>query len=68
METRTVEVPAIHCGNCTRTIENELSDLAGVTSVEADATSKQVTVAFGPPATWTRIEALLEEIGFPPAH
>jgi copper chaperone CopZ len=67
METRTVQVPTIHCGNCTRTIQNELSDLDGVTKVTADPETKQVTVEFGPPTSWTEIAGLLDEIGFPAA-
>ncbi|MBW2522883.1 MAG: heavy-metal-associated domain-containing protein [Deltaproteobacteria bacterium] len=67
METRTVLCPGIHCGNCTRTIQNELGELAGVDAVEANAESKQVTVTFGTPASWEQISALLAELGFPPS-
>jgi copper chaperone CopZ len=67
METRTVQVPSIHCGNCTRTIQNELSDLDGVAKVTADPGTKQVTVEFGPPTRWADIADLLDEIGFPAA-
>lgn len=67
MITKTVTVPAIHCGHCTRTIERELRDLAGVRDVKADLDTRNVTVAWEPPATWEQIVALLEEIGYPPA-
>ncbi len=66
--TRTVVCPAISCGHCTRTIENELAELAGVTRVAADVASRRVTVTWGPPADWEAIAALLREIGFPPAE
>lgn len=66
MESRTVVVPAISCGHCTHTIRAELSELDGVETVEADVTTKQVSVRFAPPADWERIRALLVEIGFPP--
>ena len=67
MESRTVHVPNISCGHCTQTIENEVGELAGVASVEADAQTKQVTIRFAPPTTWPEIEALLSEIGYAPA-
>jgi len=67
MITKTVTVPAIHCGHCTMTIERELKDITGVCEVKADLNTRNVTVAWEPPATWEQIAALLEEIGYPPA-
>lgn len=67
MQTKTFTVPNISCGHCTHTIKMELSGLAGVQSVEAGMDSQQVTVAWGEPATWDQIEALLVEINYPPA-
>lgn len=66
MTTKTFVVPNISCGHCTSTIELELSDLVGVTGVNADQESKQVTVSWEEPATWESIEALLTEINYPP--
>jgi copper chaperone CopZ len=66
MTTKTFAVPAIHCGHCTMTIERELKDLVGVREVKAAQDTKNVTVAWEPPATWEKIEALLQEIGYPP--
>ena len=68
MSTKTVSVPAINCGHCTNTIELELGELAGVSSVKADVDSKQVTVDWDEPANWDQIEALLVEIDFPPVE
>ena len=68
METRTFVVPNISCGHCTHTIETELTDVAGVKSVNAEEATKQVTVAFDAPATWDKIVATLEEINYPPAN
>lgn len=65
MNTKTVNVPAINCSHCTHTIEMEVSELEGVTSVAADETSKDVTIEWQEPATWDEIKALLEEIDFP---
>jgi copper chaperone len=67
MESKTVVVPNISCGHCTHTVETELSDIAGVTSVKADMDSKQVVVEWGDPATWEQIKAMLVEINYPPA-
>ncbi len=66
MESKTFVVPNISCGHCTHTVEMEVGDLAGVSSVKADKDSKQVTVAWDAPATWGQIEALLQEINYPP--
>lgn len=66
MEERIVQVPSISCGHCVATIQRELSELEGVAAVSADATTKAVTVAWVPPASWEAIRGLLEEIGFPP--
>ena len=66
MATKTIKVPAISCGHCTDTIERELSELDGITSVQANKDSKMVTVQWiEPPVTWNLIADLLHEIGFP---
>lgn len=66
MESKTFTVPNISCGHCTRTIETEVAELAGVSSVQADQASKQVTVQWDSPASWPQIQALLQEINYPP--
>lgn len=66
MTTRTFTVPNISCGHCTHTIEMELGDLAGVTSAKADQETQQVTVTWEEPATWEKIQSLLQEINYPP--
>lgn len=68
MATKTFTVPNISCSHCTRTIEMEVGELAGVQSVQADEATKQVTVAFDDPASWESIQALLVEIEYPPAE
>jgi copper chaperone len=65
MNTLTVKAPAISCGHCVHTIESELSELPGITTVKAEQNSKLVTIAFDDPATKEKIEALMEEIGYP---
>lgn len=66
MESKSFTVPNISCAHCTHTIEMELGDLAGVTSVKADQESRQVSVTWEDPASWEKIEALLREINYPP--
>ncbi|HET6443012.1 MAG TPA: heavy-metal-associated domain-containing protein [candidate division Zixibacteria bacterium] len=66
MATKTFTVPNISCGHCTHTIEMELGEVAGVTRVEADQETQQVTVVWEEPATWGNIQSLLQEINYPP--
>ena len=65
MTTVTYTVPAIHCGHCTHTIEMEVSELQGVTSVKADQATKQVQITFEEPANEEKIRSLLAEIDYP---
>ena len=66
MSTVTYSVPAVSCGHCKMRIERSVGELAGVGSVDVDVDSKQAAVTYGPPATPAEIEALLDEIGYPP--
>jgi copper chaperone len=66
MNTVTYTIPAISCNHCVHTIKMEVSELSGVKSVDADATSKKATVVFDHPATEEQIVALLKEIHYAP--
>ncbi len=67
MATRTFRVPNISCGHCVMTIQRELGDLAGVTSVRAEQDTKMVTVEWRESETnWEAIRGLLHEINYPP--
>lgn len=68
MQTKTVRVPNIGCAGCVRTIQNEVAEVAGVTSVKADVNSKLVTVNWDDKTSWSEIEAKLVEIEYPPAE
>jgi len=61
----TLTVPNINCEHCVHTIQTELADLAGVTSVKADSTSKKVLIVFETPADEIRIRETLAEINYP---
>ena len=65
MNTVTYTVPAIHCGNCTHTIELEVGELQGVQSVKADEATRQVVISFDDPASEEDIKSLLAEINYP---
>ncbi len=68
MQSKTFEVPNISCGHCVMTIQNEVSELTGVSKVEASQDTRMVTVEFDAPATWETIKATLVEINYPPAE
>ncbi len=68
MQSKTFSVPNISCGHCVMTIKNEVSELAGVSRVEADQQTKVVRVEWDAPATWDQIKARLIEINYPPAE
>jgi len=63
--TATYTVPNINCMHCVHTIKNELLEIEGVTSVEADAATKQVVVQFADPATEEKLLETLAEINYP---
>lgn len=65
MTTLTVKAPAISCGHCVHTIQNEVRALAGVQAVQAAQDTKLVTITFDAPATEAQIERLMAEIGYP---
>ncbi|PJF47965.1 MAG: cation transporter [Chloroflexi bacterium] len=66
MNTKTFRIPNIGCDGCARTIQNELKDLPGVTSVQADPATKMVTVTWDEPARWDAIREKLIAIHYPP--
>lgn len=65
MTTVTYSIPNISCGHCVHTIQSELSELLGVTSVKADQATKTAVIQFDTPATEAQIKALLLEINYP---
>ena len=67
MKTVTYSVPNISCKHCTHTITMELSELEGVSEVEADVQTQLVKVTFEAPATEQIIIDTLAEINYPVA-
>jgi copper chaperone len=69
MTSKTVKVPSISCGHCVATIEREVGELDGVSAVQADAVSRNVTVQWDPDRiSWDSIESLMAEIHYAPAE
>ena len=68
MTSLTLHVPNISCAHCVHTIQTELGELPGVRRVQANEQTKNVTVAFEPPASSDSIRALLAEIDYPADH
>ncbi|MBN2048093.1 MAG: heavy-metal-associated domain-containing protein [Anaerolineaceae bacterium] len=67
MATVKYHIPRISCMHCVKTIQLELGDLEGVSSVNVELANKDAEVTYDAPATEAQIVALLEEIGYPPA-
>jgi len=65
MEKQTITISNISCGHCVATIQKELQELDGITSVEGDPQGKTITVVWESPATTSQIEDKLTEIGYP---
>jgi copper ion binding protein len=65
MKNLTLQVDTISCNHCVNTIQMELAELDGVSSVTASADSKTVEVSFSDPATEEMILDLLTEINYP---
>ena len=66
MKSVTYSIPNISCNHCVHTINTEVSDVAGVQSVEANADTKTAVVVFDTPATEEQIVAVLREINYAP--
>jgi copper chaperone CopZ len=65
MKSVTYSVPNISCKHCTHTITMELSELEGVSKVDADVQTRLVTVTFDDPATEQQLKDTLAEINYP---
>ena len=65
MTKETFSIPNISCGHCTTAIQNELTDLEGVTRVDGQIQAKTVTVEWDEPVTRDQIIDALKEINYP---
>jgi len=68
MTTNTYSVPNISCHHCVHTIQSELSEVKGVSSVVADLGTKKVTVVFDLPTDDAKLREVLADINYPPEN
>ncbi|MBN1102594.1 MAG: heavy-metal-associated domain-containing protein [Deltaproteobacteria bacterium] len=68
MESKKLSIPNISCGHCVMNIKRELGDVPGVTKVDGDPVTKEITVSWEAPATLEKIAATLKEINYPPVE
>jgi copper chaperone len=66
MERKTFQVPNIGCEGCVKAIKGELSEIAGVQSVDGTVDTRTVMVTYDSPATWEQIVSTLREIDYAP--
>jgi len=57
-------VAGMTCGHCVTAVKSELADLAGVTDVDVDLASGQVTVASAAPLATADVAAAIDEAGY----
>jgi copper chaperone len=62
-ETVSYNVPKIHCPHCGASIKEEVSEVAGVESVEVDVDTKVVTIQ-GESLDDTALRAAIAEAGY----
>jgi len=67
METKKLSIPDITCGHCVMTIQRELGEIDGLSRVEGDPTTKEITVEWDAPASLEKIKSILKEINYPAA-
>ena len=67
MKTVTYSVPNIMCQHCIHTIQTEVAEVKGVSSVKADESTKRVEIVFDAPATEEKLKTVLAEINYPVA-
>lgn len=65
MKSVTYSIPNISCHHCTHTITMELSEIEGVSKVDADVQTRLVSITFDEPATEEILKNILAEINYP---
>lgn len=67
MARKSFKVPNISCEHCIRTIKREVGALPGVSAIEGEVESKEVTVVYEGEKTLEKVIETLKGIGYPPA-
>jgi copper chaperone len=64
-EKTTLSAPDIVCGGCANAIKNAFGRVPGVSEVEVDVATKQVTVGHEADLTRDQLAKVLDDAGFP---
>lgn len=64
MITNTYQVQGMTCGHCVKAVSGEIGALPGVTDVQVDLTSGQVTVTSDQPLESDTVRAAVDEAGY----
>lgn len=59
-----VKVNGVSCGHCVSAIEESVGKLVGVSNVDVELASGEVTVQFNEPTTVEKIKETIEEQGY----
>lgn len=62
--TSTFQVQGMSCGHCVNSVQSEVSAIDGVTAVDVDLTTGQVTVTSDTPIDTNAVTAAVEEAGY----
>ncbi|MFD5283618.1 MULTISPECIES: heavy-metal-associated domain-containing protein [Streptomyces] len=62
--TTVYKVSGMSCGHCEGAVSGEISEIAGVASVQAVAATGEVTVVSGAPLDDAAVRAAVDEAGF----
>ncbi|MBN0048151.1 heavy-metal-associated domain-containing protein [Streptomyces actuosus] len=62
--TTVYKVSGMSCGHCEGSVSGEISEIAGVTSVQAVAATGEVTVVSAVPLAEEAVRAAVDEAGF----
>lgn len=62
--TTTYKVSGMSCGHCEGAVSSEISEIEGVTSVKAVASSGEVTVTSGGEVDYEAVRAAVDEAGY----
>ena len=64
MTTTTIQVKGMTCGHCVSAVTEEISKVAGVTGVDIDLESGNVTIASEAPVDSDAVNAAVDEAGY----
>lgn len=59
-----LKVEGMSCNHCVNSVETNVGEIAGVSTVKADLTNKEVSVEFDNAATLAKIKETIEEQGY----